>query len=69
MTSERECSYAIRDSNVVVSAVGSKVYFKKEKDFEDAKPPAGGINTLQGSRSQKKTRGGGKGAVGGIGQG
>lgn len=35
-TSERECTYALRDSNVVVSAIGSKVYFKKEKDFEDA---------------------------------
>ena len=35
-TSERECTYAVRDSNVVISAVGSKVYYKKQQDFEDA---------------------------------
>ena len=36
MTSERECSYALKNSNVVISCVGSKVYYKKEKEFEDA---------------------------------
>ena len=35
-TSEREVSYAMSDSNVVISCVGSQVYNKKEKDFEDA---------------------------------
>jgi len=35
-TSEREVSYAMSDSNVVVSCIGSQVYNKKEKDFEDA---------------------------------
>ena len=35
-TSERECSYALKNSNVVISCVGSKPYFKKEKDFEDS---------------------------------
>ena len=35
-SSERECSYALKNSNVVISCIGSKVFFKKEKDFEDA---------------------------------
>ena len=35
-TSEKECGYAVRDSNVVISCIGSKVYTKKDKDFEDA---------------------------------
>ena len=35
-TSERECAYALKNSNVVIAAVGSKVYMKKEKDFEDS---------------------------------
>ena len=35
-TSEREVGYAISDSNVVISCIGSQVYNKKEKDFEDA---------------------------------
>jgi len=36
MTSEKETSYAIRDSNVVISCVGNHVWTKKDKDFEDA---------------------------------
>ena len=35
-TSEREVGYAISDSNVVVSCIGSHVFYKKEKEFEDA---------------------------------
>ena len=35
-TSEKELSYAIRDSNVVISLIGSHVWTKKEKDFEDS---------------------------------
>ena len=36
MTSETECSYTLKESNVVISCIGSKVYYKKEKDFEDS---------------------------------
>lgn len=36
MTSEREVGYAVGNSNVVVSCVGSHVFYKKEKEFEDA---------------------------------
>lgn len=35
-TSEKECAHAIKDSNVVINCIGSKVYTKKDKDFEDA---------------------------------
>jgi NADH dehydrogenase (ubiquinone) 1 alpha subcomplex subunit 9 len=35
-TSEKEVSYSLRDSNVVISCIGSKVYTKKDKDFEDS---------------------------------
>ncbi len=35
-TSEREVGYSLKNSNVVISCVGSKVYSKKEKDFEDS---------------------------------
>ncbi len=35
-SSEREVGYAISDSNVVVSCIGSHVFYKKEKEFEDA---------------------------------
>jgi dTDP-4-dehydrorhamnose reductase len=35
-TSEREVGYAIGTSNVVVSCIGSHVFYKKEKEFEDA---------------------------------
>ena len=35
-TSVRECEFAMKESNVVISAIGSKVYMKKEQDFEDA---------------------------------
>jgi len=36
MTSEREVGFAVGNSNVVVSCVGSHVFYKKEKEFEDA---------------------------------
>ena len=36
MTSEAECRHAIKDSNVVVSCVGSNIWAKTDKDFEDA---------------------------------
>ena len=35
-TSEREVSYTLKESNVVISCIGSKVYHKTEKDFEDS---------------------------------
>ncbi len=35
-TSEREIGYSIGNSNVVISAIGSHVFYKKEKDFEDS---------------------------------
>lgn len=35
-TSEKEIAYSLKESNVVISCIGSKVYYKKEKDFEDA---------------------------------
>jgi uncharacterized protein YbjT (DUF2867 family) len=35
-TSEKECAHAIKDSNVVINCIGSKVYTKKDKDFEDS---------------------------------
>ena len=35
-TSEKEIAYTLRDSNVVISCIGSKGYFKKDKDFEDS---------------------------------
>ena len=35
-TSEREVAYSLKDSNVVISAIGSKIHYKKDKDFEDA---------------------------------
>ena len=35
-TSEKEVAYTLRDSNVVISCIGSKVYTKKDKDFEDS---------------------------------
>lgn len=34
-TSEKEVGYAIRDSNVVVSCIGSHIWARKDKDFED----------------------------------
>ncbi len=35
-TSEKECAHAIKDSNVVINCIGSKIYTKKDKDFEDS---------------------------------
>jgi uncharacterized protein YbjT (DUF2867 family) len=35
-TSEKEIAYSIRDSNVVVSCIGSHVFAKKDKEFEDS---------------------------------
>lgn len=35
-TSENEIAYTLKDSNTVISCIGSKVYCKKEKDFEEA---------------------------------
>lgn len=35
-TSEAECAYAMKNSNVVISCVGSKAYMRTEKDFEDS---------------------------------
>lgn len=35
-TSEKEVAYTMKDSNVVISCIGSKMYAKKDKDFEDS---------------------------------
>jgi NADH dehydrogenase (ubiquinone) 1 alpha subcomplex subunit 9 len=35
-TSENECSYALKDSNVAISCIGNHVFTKKDKDFEDS---------------------------------
>ncbi len=35
-TSEREVGYSLKDSNTVISCIGSRVFYKKDKDFEDA---------------------------------
>lgn len=35
-TNEKEIAFALRDSNVAISCVGSHMFSKKEKDFEDA---------------------------------
>lgn len=35
-TSEREIAFSLKDSNVVVSCIGSHVWTKKDKDFEDS---------------------------------
>lgn len=36
MTSEKECEFAMKSSNVVISAVGSRIWRRKESDFEEA---------------------------------
>jgi NADH dehydrogenase (ubiquinone) 1 alpha subcomplex subunit 9 len=55
-TSEREVGYAIGSSNVVVSAVGSKIFYKKEKDFEDAniRVPMAIAKAAKNSKSVKR---------------
>lgn len=35
-TSEKEIAYSFKNSNTVISCIGSKPYYKKEKEFEDA---------------------------------
>jgi NADH dehydrogenase (ubiquinone) 1 alpha subcomplex subunit 9 len=35
-TSEKECGYTLKDSNVVISCIGSHVFAKRDKDFEDS---------------------------------
>lgn len=55
-TSEREVGYAIGDSNVVISCIGSQVYNKKEKDFEDAniRIPMAIANAVKNSKNVKR---------------
>ena len=36
MTNEKEMAFAMQPSNVVVSCIGSHVFYTKEKDFEEA---------------------------------
>jgi nucleoside-diphosphate-sugar epimerase len=36
MTSEKECGFAMKSSNVIISAVGNHVWKRKESDFEEA---------------------------------
>jgi len=35
-TSEKEVDYTLKNSNVVISCIGSHVFAKKDKDFEDS---------------------------------
>jgi uncharacterized protein YbjT (DUF2867 family) len=35
-TSEKEVAFSLKESNTVISCIGSKVYYKKDKEFEDA---------------------------------
>ena len=35
-TSENEIGHSLKDSNVVISLVGSKVYTKRDEDFEES---------------------------------
>jgi hypothetical protein len=35
-TNEKEIAHTLRDANVVISCIGSKMYAKKDKDFEDS---------------------------------
>jgi NADH dehydrogenase (ubiquinone) 1 alpha subcomplex subunit 9 len=35
-TSEKEIAYTLKDSNTVISCIGSHVFTKKDKDFEDS---------------------------------
>lgn len=35
-TSHNELAYSMKDSNVVISCIGSQTYTKREKDFEEA---------------------------------
>lgn len=35
-TSEKEIAYSLKESNTVISCIGSKVYWKRDKDFEDS---------------------------------
>jgi hypothetical protein len=35
-TSERELQFSMQNSNVAISCVGSRVFYKKESDFEEA---------------------------------
>ena len=36
MTNEADIKHVIRDQNTVISCIGSHIYYKKEKEFEDA---------------------------------
>ena len=36
MTNEKEIEFSLQSSNVAISCVGSHVFYKKEKDFEEA---------------------------------
>lgn len=36
MTNEKEVAFSMQSSNVVISCVGSHVFYDKEKDFEEA---------------------------------
>lgn len=35
-TSEQEIAYSMRNSNVAVSCIGSRIFYKKESDFEES---------------------------------
>ena len=35
-TSEKEIAYSLKESNTVISCIGSHVFAKKDKDFEDS---------------------------------
>lgn len=57
-TSEKEVGYTLRDSNVVISCIGSKVHAKKDKDFEDSniRVPMAIAKAAKASRDQGKVK-------------
>ncbi len=55
-TSEKEIGYTLKDSNTVISCIGSKVYTKKDKDFEDSniRVPMAIAKAVKASKGQVK---------------
>ena len=36
MTNQNDLKHVIRDQNTVINCIGSHIYYKREKEFEDA---------------------------------
>ena len=55
-TSEKEVAYTLKDSNTVISCIGSHVYAKKDKDFEDSniRVPMAIAKAVKGSKNKVK---------------